>query len=175
MKIKPIALSALLFLAYYYGLSLLSIAVSLLPMYIARGLTSDEFIRTLSLTVAMVITMVAGLFFIFRTTGYRDNRSYEKSNLLHKFILPVLCSYAAYYFIALVARFFLLLYFPQNYLAIQISRDFDAGIWEFQKNHFGLLNVTFLIMLPLMFVPSLAGYMMGAKKRAKKRDTIKNT
>jgi len=167
MKIKSIFSSAFLYVVYYYAVSALSVVIALVPIYIVRALIYDEYIRTLTTVISLIMVTLIGLFMLFYKDGQKKNVSYDNDKIFIKFIISVICSYIICYLIGILTKFFIIIYMPSNYLSILITAEADISI--VQNKYFGTLNITFLILLIPMFISSLLGFKKGVVKREKNR------
>jgi len=110
------------------------------------------------------------LFILFFINGYKKNSRTERDNITKNFIISAICSYVIYYIIGLFTKFIVILYVPSYHLSMFISEEIYTSI--IQNEHFGTLNIAFLILLIPIFISSLLGFKMGVFKRERERNKL---
>ena len=162
--------NAILYTVYLFGASLLSLVTSMIPLYITRALTADEYIRTLIMVISMIISMAITIYIILYTSGYRKNKSHENYKDSELWI-TVLLTVAIHFIIGLLLKYVVFLYFPVVYLSGLIMGDvYPETFASLVDTHFNIMILSyFLIMIPLV-VSMFFGFKKGFRKRQKVRE-----
>jgi len=165
---KKMLLPVLLYVVYYCGISVVCYVLNMLPN--PENMYADEVIPNLNNVILAMAEISIILFILFFINGYKKNSrtGIERDNIVKNFIISAICSYVIYYIIGLLIKFVVILYVPLYYLSMFISEEIYTSI--IQKEHFGTLNIVFLILLIPIFISSLLGFKMGVFKRERERN-----
>jgi len=163
--------NSILYTVYLFGASLLALVMSILS-YIVNAITTDEYIRTLFLTIIMIISMIITLYIIFYQSGYRrasSHENYKKSELL----ITVSITTAIHFIIALLLKFLSFLYLPVAYLGGLIIGDtYIDTIASLVNTHFHIMILSYFLMMIPLVASMIFGFNKGMKKRQKDREKI---
>ena len=168
-EFKPIIFSALLYVVYYCGISALGFVIVPISGMIISAITYNEFIRELIPVISMITVGIAGLFILSYIGGYRKNIAHDNKKIISKFIIAVICSYIIYYLMGLFTKFAFHFNFNLTLLFYETHESLAGRLYE---EHFGMLNITFFILLIPMFIASLWGFKQGVSKREKERQEL---
>jgi len=168
--IKSLALSALLYVGYQYGVTLLAALIATIPSIVVASVTGDIFIRVLTVFIAETVLIMIGLFVLFYNDGYRRNVSYDKSNKFTGFIISLICSYVIYYLLGVLTKFFFIFSTDGlGFLLMGVDNVRSLPLGEQAVVPFGDSTLAFLILLVPVAVLSVLGFKIGHAKRQKDR------
>jgi amino acid permease len=168
--------NSLLYTVYLFGASALSLVTSMIPMYITRALTPDEYTRTLVMVISMIISMIITIYILFYQSGYRRKSSHENYKN-SELIITLSLTTIIHFIIGLLSKYIVFLYFPVGYLSGLILGEADAeSISYISKTHFNIMILSYFLMMIPLIASMMLGFSKGLKKRQKEREkTISKT
>ena len=163
--------NAMLYTVYLFGASLLALVMSVFS-YIVNAITMDEYIRTLFLTLIMIISMIITIYIIFYQSGYRRKSSHENYKN-SELIITLLLTTIIHFIIGLLSKYIVFLYLPVGYLSGLILGEADAeAISYISKTHFHIMILSYFLMMIPLIASMIVGFNKGMKKRQKDREKI---
>ncbi|MHC1695156.1 MAG: hypothetical protein AB9835_07770 [Eubacteriales bacterium] len=162
--------SILIFLVNYFGASVLSLLISMIPLYISRSLTKDTYVSDLVYFISIMVVMLLTLFFLNKRQGYNKNNGHDDA--FRNFLISGSLALLLYTAIGFTTKFFMLLYAQVNYASIMyIYKDY-LDIVQLQTKYFNVLTVTYILTLVPLLTATVMGFHNGCKKRMYDRKKI---